>query len=384
MAKMTTGSITRHVTRDGRILWRVRVTHEGRRVSLGLYESRREAEQALASALAGYAALGEERGVRLSSWGETWLTRRATDGLHRAQHKAASCWRTHVGGAAFFDWPMRRISRQDVHRWVLGLLRSAPTTSIVRGRGPTRSVERKAREGERLSRQTAVNALALLRRALGDAADEGLVPGNVALGVRVPRIAETEDTWTFLDATEVSSLLALSLKDENRAVLTVAIYTGLRGGELWGLRWSDVRTTGDRPELHVRRSYRGPTKGGRTRHVPLLAPALEALRTWKAAKPGVGEALVFPSASGGCHHEGHEAGLRTALQKIGVDRRVRFHDLRHTCASHLVMGTWTAPMRLEDVREWLGHSTTAMTERYAHLGPHRLHELAAAARREAQ
>jgi integrase len=277
---------------------------------------------------------------------------------------------------------MRRITRQDIHRWVKALLRAEPTTAVNRGRGSRRTTERRKQEGKRLSRQTVVNALALLRRALADAADEGLIPSNPALGVSVPRVARLDEPWTFLVAYEVERLLGLPLRDEQRSIFTTAIFTGLRGGELWGLRWRDVRLAGDRPELHVCRSYRGPTKSGKTRHVPLLAPALEALRAWKALRPGVGDALVFPAGGGGCHAEGFDAGLLRALRLAGVERRVRFHDLRHTCASHLVMGTWAPrPLRLEAVKTWLGHSTLTVTERYAHLGPDELHAIAAEARK---
>jgi hypothetical protein len=54
----------------------------------------------------------------------------------------------------------------------------------------------------------------------------------------------------------------------------------------------------------------------------------------------------------------------------GIDRPVRFHDLRHTCASHLRMGSWTEkPMDLGDIQAWLGHSSQAMSLKYAHLAP---------------
>jgi hypothetical protein len=52
--------------------------------------------------------------------------------------------------------------------------------------------------------------------------------------------------------------------------------------------------------------------------------------------------------------------------------RASLHDLRHTCASHLVQGSWAPaliarPLRLEEVRDWLGHQDIATTQRYAHL-----------------
>jgi integrase len=52
-----------------------------------------------------------------------------------------------------------------------------------------------------------------------------------------------------------------------------------------------------------------------------------------------------------------------------VKRHVRFHDLRHTCASHLVSGSWGRAWTLEEVAKHLGHSSSAVTRRYAHLCP---------------
>ena len=59
-------------------------------------------------------------------------------------------------------------------------------------------------------------------------------------------------------------------------------------------------------------------------------------------------------------------------KRAGIERRVRFHDLRHTCASHLLMGTWGVRLSIEEVSAWLGHSSTAVTQRYAHLAPDHL------------
>jgi len=65
--------------------------------------------------------------------------------------------------------------------------------------------------------------------------------------------------------------------------------------------------------------------------------------------------------------------------RAGITRRVRFHDLRHTCASHLLMGTWGVRLPIEEVAAWLGHSSTAVTQRYAHLAPDHLSARVAAA-----
>jgi hypothetical protein len=60
-------------------------------------------------------------------------------------------------------------------------------------------------------------------------------------------------------------------------------------------------------------------------------------------------------------------GRRSSRQR-GAEHH-GFHDLRHTCASHLVSGTWGRAWRLEEVRDYLGHSNISVTQRYAHMSP---------------
>jgi hypothetical protein len=87
---------------------------------------------------------------------------------------------------------------------------------------------------------------------------------------------------------------------------------------------------------------------------------------------------VWPAQDERWHADGYDAGwaARTCgegwRETAGIRDGVRFHDLRHTCASHLVQGTWapsllSRALRLEEVREWLGHTSIKVTERYAHL-----------------
>lgn len=83
-------------------------------------------------------------------------------------------------------------------------------------------------------------------------------------------------------------------------------------------------------------------------------------------------ALVWPARDGGYHADGYDAGWDKLRKVAGVTRRIRFHDLRHTYASHLLQGSWVPtlvarPLRLEELRDLLGHADIAVTQRYAHL-----------------
>mgnify|MGYP003110083439 CR=1 FL=1 len=363
------GSITHEYGR-----FRVRVSlDDGTRLSLGTYATKEEAEDMLAESLH---RLEEQEmmtgAVTVAAYGERVLDARERSGL-RGVRRERSAFRTNVASSSLGTLPLRAVTRRDGDRWIGELLRRPST------RGGT------------LARGTVVRALRIARAVFDQASSELLIDANPLREVRVPSVARTDEPWTFLTLDEIERVTTCEdIPLEKRSAYIVGIYAGLRAGELWGLRWDDVRLDG-RPELVVRHSYRGPTKAGRVGRVPLLAPAVAALRQWR--DEGTPHAHVWPAPGGGCFADGYDGGwadrrYRTGKGKLKVrpghktvarvSRPVRFHDLRHTCASHLVMGSWGRAWRLEEVREMLRHSTTKMTERYAHLAPDALHSAAAA------
>lgn len=146
--------------------------------------------------------------------------------------------------------------------------------------------------------------------------------------------------------------------DHLAPVVRLALQTGLRRGELFGLCWRDVDL--GRAVLTVRGDG---AKSGQTRYIPLNATALKVLQTWQGTESPAADALVFP---------GDEGRPLVDLKKgwAGVVKAAkltdfRFHDLRHSFASKLVM----AGVDLNTVRELLGHADIKMTLRYAHLAP---------------
>jgi integrase len=154
--------------------------------------------------------------------------------------------------------------------------------------------------------------------------------------------------------------------DHLTPLVLLALNTGLRRGELFGLRWADVDVT--RAVVTVQG---GGAKSGQTRHVPLNSEALAVLEAWKPADAGA-TTCVFPSDRG----EPLEDIKSAWLPLVGAAKvsAFRFHDLRHTFASKLVM----AGVDLNTVRELLGHADLKMTLRYAHLAPE--HKAAAVAK----
>lgn len=221
----------------------------------------------------------------------------------------------------------------------------------------------------------------LLHRALSDAVRWDLVVRNVTESVDPPRRSTPEaKTW---NVQQVASVLAAAADDELEALWRLALITGMRRGEILGLRWSDVDF--DNGSLFVRRTMsRGASsrlEGGEPktvsgrRRIALPASVLDSLRRHKvrqlehrlAAGPAFrDQALVFANGTGGPLHPNSVASrFRTLAVRAGVPV-IRFHDLRHTCAT-LMMAQGEHP---KVVQERLGHADVAMTiNLYSHVMP---------------
>jgi integrase len=148
-------------------------------------------------------------------------------------------------------------------------------------------------------------------------------------------------------------------------LVIVALNTGLRRGELFNLIWTDVDLRDKRLTVQGQGS-----KSGNTRYVPLNDEALSTLEAWRNGTKNHG--LVFPSPVTGERLNNVRKSWGGIIRKAKI-QKFRFHDLRHTFASKLVM----AGVDLNTIRELLGHSTMEMTLRYAHLAPE--HKAAAVA-----
>lgn len=152
--------------------------------------------------------------------------------------------------------------------------------------------------------------------------------------------------------------------DHLTPMVLLAMNTGLRRGELTSLEWGDVDVRGKM--LTVRD---GNAKSGRTRHVSLNTEALDVLKRYRRQHSGEGRLFDLTRVN---------KSFAALLESASIEG-LRFHDLRHSFASHLVM----AGADLYVVKELLGHASIAMTERYAHLAPeHKAKAVALLNRRE--
>lgn len=173
-------------------------------------------------------------------------------------------------------------------------------------------------------------------------------------------------TPRFLSAEEADRLVAAA-EAPWRAMVAVALDTGMRLGEICGLAWADVDLAA--AQLVVRRNMVrgeiGSPKNNRVRTIPLSDRAAGAL----AGAPRAFD-LVFCRADGS-PHQYSSAGwaLARACRRAGIPE-LGWHALRHTFASELI----ARGASLRAVQELLGHASVAMTERYAHVAPRGLRE----------
>jgi integrase len=226
--------------------------------------------------------------------------------------------------------------------------------------------------------------LSILRRVLTLAHREGLISRNPAarLGELMRRVdrskaseAKEVDSWT---REEVNNLLGLGLDHEPRfhPALSVLFSTGIRRGELLGLKWQDVDF--EQRRIHIRRAYvkgeiTGP-KSGKGRYVA-MAPGLGSLlldllgsrrrQAFRKGWPEVPE-WVFPSKAGKSidvnNFERVWRRLRRRAQKRGV-RPLKLHCTRHTWASFAL----ASGKSVRWVADQLGHASPMLTlKTYAH------------------
>ncbi|WP_165217139.1 tyrosine-type recombinase/integrase [Affinirhizobium pseudoryzae] len=134
-----------------------------------------------------------------------------------------------------------------------------------------------------------------------------------------------------------------------KTLLILAIETGMRRGEILGLRWSDIS--------HNRRVITlALTKNGSGREVPLSQRAFDALMDWRERAP-VDESTVFPMTPGAL-----EQAWRRLLIRVGI-KQLRFHDLRHEGVSRL----FERGLNIVEVSSISGHKELRMLKRYTHL-----------------
>jgi len=180
-------------------------------------------------------------------------------------------------------------------------------------------------------------------------------------------LKENNERSRFLNDDEILNLLKQS-PEYLRNIVMCAINTGMRRGEILSLKWNQIRGG----FIYLRR-----TKTKVKREIPLNDDMVALLKKVKAQQNPKGENVIgldgkpvdgqnqlseYVFTYKGAAVKNIKKSFKTALKKAGIDD-FRFHDLRHTFASQVIMRGGN----LKDVQELLGHKSMSMTLRYSHL-----------------
>lgn len=352
------GTIEPYATSGGR-RYRVRYrTPDRKQTSKRGFKSKRDAELFLASvdvsiAKGDFIDPASAR-VTVGDLGRDWLPLKESTLKPSSYKVLADAWRVYVEPR----WGSTQVSavrKSAVAEWVRQL--SAGTAPTKRSGGKPHP----GLEGRAKSATVVIRAHGVLLQVLQVALDDRRISHNPAAGVAMPR--KKRKPHQYLTHAEVEALAAAA-GGERGTVVRVAAYTGLRWGELTGLRVRDVDML--RRRLQVNENA---VKVGATVHVgspkthELRSVGFPAFLTLPLAKLCEGKArddLVF---GGGLEYlprprasEGARSWFVTALEAAGLER-MTIHDLRHTAASLAI----ASGANVKAVQRMLGHASAAMT-----------------------
>ena len=202
------------------------------------------------------------------------------------------------------------------------------------------------------SNNTVLRMKSVLSSIFQFAIDKNYLDKNPATKVRIKAVPNQIER--FLSEDERERLLSACKEaswDRMHLLVLLAITTGMRKSELLNLRWSDINFEDGLATLNT-------TKNGEKRINPIPTVALDELKQHRE----VGSGLIFFSRYNLDKPIDFRKPWFIALEKAQITD-FRFHDLRHTAASYLVMGGAT----LHETGEILGHKSEQTTKRYAHL-----------------
>ncbi len=195
--------------------------------------------------------------------------------------------------------------------------------------------------------------LNILKHMFSKAVEWEMVEADILKRVRRVKQLRENKRLRFISIEEAQGLI--SVCDEHlRPIVVTALNTGMRKGEILGLRWKQV-------DLQHGFILLDKTKNGERREIPVndtLKAVLQSLRR------RIDVPHVFYDPKTLKPYQGVKRSFVTAMERAKITD-FHFHDLRHTFASQLVM----AGVDLAAVKELLGHKDIKMTLRYAHLAP---------------
>ena len=231
------------------------------------------------------------------------------------------------------------------------------TPSLIASLRDKLTKELSKRTGRKRTPATVNRYLALLSHAYTIAIKEWQwVAVNPVIQISKPR--EAQGRSRFLSDEERERLLNVCSSSKNThlfTLVTLALSTGMRRGEMLGLRWENIDIQNRRITLFI-------TKNGERRGVPLVGKAYELIKELFLKLEPENKDLLFPSPNNSKKPISIRTAWETVLKKSRIEN-FRFHDLRHSTASYLAMNGAS----LLEIADILGHKTLQMVKRYSHL-----------------
>lgn len=248
-------------------------------------------------------------------------------------------------------------------------LRDLSSSQIVRVRD--KLLAEKTSKGTPRNPATVNRYLSVFSKLLSVAAKEWeLIEENPMR--KVGKLKEGRGRDRYLSQDEMQALLNACKASSNPhlySIVCIALYTGMRYGEIVNLRWRDI-------SYNLRSITLRETKNGDCRVIPLTDEVEKIFKTISTLEKQP-EQLIFASSSRrpSKHQMSIQKPFRKALKLAGIEG-FRFHDLRHTCASYFAMGG----LNQGELMNVLGHRSPQMTARYAHYSQTHLAEKMSQAR----
>ncbi len=296
----------------------------------------------------------------------SWLVRRYVDGKSDITPKTREqySWAIPHIESELGAIPLSRLDRDDVARWINMLA-----------------------DGGTLSRRSVQICRNVLRAALADAVEEGLIPRSPAARVPLPRTvakpAKVKDIQAW-EASDVERFLDVIAEHRWATGFQLGVLYGLRRSEVLALRWDDLDIGGrtlriDESLVAVNRgAVLGDAKNARSRRlVPLSTETVRALNRRRAeqaeerllAGPDWEDNDLIISTRHGRHvlPRAYDRSLALLVEKAGIPR-LTSHGLRHTAATHMVNNAKDIG-ELRAIADILGHSPEMLMTVYAHALP---------------
>ena len=374
------GHIRKRRLSDGRVSYQARlpISARPRKVIVKTFSRRRDAERWITSQAATIhdgSFIDPRHGAQpfqdlIATWERTHLPKLAP----KTRERYESVTRSYLT-PKFGSTPLGKLARADFKEWFASL-----------------ATERRPNGKPRYAPGTLRKVQVVLSSILNEGVELGLLRENPAARLRLPSPPRTE--MTILTAEEIKALADAIPRASDRLAIYVAAYCGLRAGELWALQRRDIDLLHNR--LHVQRALKdirghlefGDTKTSGSRRTVSLPTFLQAMLTeHMESMPTSPDSLLFLSpGGGGARQAGNGGPIRHSLfvrrvfkpaiigdkkkerePALHADKHnLRFHDLRHTCASLLI----AAGAHPKLIQARLGHaSITTTLDRYGHLFP---------------